>query len=150
MPSWITLIRDIVWTAVGSVVATIASIITAIVVPNSPITIALAGTAITLALLAQRDQEMPEEKKYAEPVKVDLQSYIDSLPAPAGPEVVGLGVTDPIYISQMIYKNNLARRSLSVHHLQRRLKELGLVIEDRDGWFGDGTKQAILDFQRAN
>lgn len=55
MPSWITLIRDIVWTAVGSVVATIASIITAIVVPNSPITIALAGTAITLALLAQRD-----------------------------------------------------------------------------------------------
>jgi len=55
MPSWITLIRDVVWTAVGAVVATTASIITAIVVPNSPISIALAGTAITLALLSQRD-----------------------------------------------------------------------------------------------
>ena len=91
-----------------------------------------------------------EENKYAEPIKVDLEAYIASLPQPAGPEVVGLGVTDPIYLSQMIYKNEKARRSLSVHHLQRRLKELGLKIEDRDGWFGDSTKKAIFDFQRAN
>jgi len=94
---------------------------------------------------------MPEEeKKFAEPVKVDLEEYLNSLPEPAGPAVVGLGITDTIFVSQMIYKNQNSRRSLSVHHLQRRLEELGLKIEDRDGWLGDSTKKAIFDFQRAN
>lgn len=91
-----------------------------------------------------------EEKKYAEPVKVDIEEYLNSLPEPAGPAVVGLGVTDNVYANQIIYKNHNARRSLSVFHMQRRLGELGLKIEDREGWYGDSTKKAIFDFQRAN
>ena len=36
-----------------------------------------------------------------------------------------------------------------VRELQRRLKELGYQIEV-DGWFGDETEKAVIDFQRKN
>lgn len=55
MPSWMLAIRDIVWTAVGSVVFTIASVLTAIFTSNTAIVVSLAGTAITFAILSQRD-----------------------------------------------------------------------------------------------
>lgn len=92
-----------------------------------------------------------EEKKYAQPIPVDLNAYRESLPKPAGDAVVGLGFTDEVKLSAIVYKNHNARRSLSVHHLQRRLLELGFkeAALDRDGWFGDSTQRAIRDFQRS-
>jgi peptidoglycan hydrolase-like protein with peptidoglycan-binding domain len=49
-----------------------------------------------------------------------------------------------------VYKNTAARKSLTVHHLQRRLAELGYneAMTDKDGWLGDETKTAIEKFQK--
>jgi hypothetical protein len=92
-----------------------------------------------------------EKSKYAEPIPVDLNAYLDSLPQPAGPEVVGTGITDEVSLRAVVFKNIHARRSLSVHHLQRRLAELGYVQakQDKDGYFGDNTLNAITAFQQA-
>lgn len=91
-------------------------------------------------------------KKYADPVVVDLDAVIATLPEPAGPYVVGDGATDSVYVSAIIYKNLKARRSLSVYHLQRRLFELGYEIaaKDKRGYFGDNTLRAVKLYQENN
>lgn len=90
-----------------------------------------------------------EKKKIAEPVAVDIEAVRDSLPKPAGEAVVGNGVVDTVKLSAIVYKNLYAKKSLSVHHLQRRLSELGYseASQDKDGWFGDKTKFALAKFQ---
>ena len=72
-----------------------------------------------------------------------------ALAEPAGPAVVSDGLVDPVFLSKAIYRNNLARKSLTVHHLQRRLNELGYSVAygDKDGWYGDGTQMAIDSFR---
>lgn len=93
-----------------------------------------------------------EKKKIAEPVAVDIEAVRDSLPKPAGEAVVGNGLVDTVKLSAIVYKNLQAKKSLSVHHLQRRLNELNYVeaYQDRDGWFGDKTKTALARFQADN
>jgi hypothetical protein len=90
-----------------------------------------------------------EKKKIADPVAVDIEAVRDSLPKPAGEAVVGNGVVDTVKVSAIVYKNLYAKKSLSVHHLQRRLGELGYAeaLSDKDGWFGDKTKLALARFQ---
>jgi peptidoglycan hydrolase-like protein with peptidoglycan-binding domain len=72
-----------------------------------------------------------------------------ALPEPAGPAVVSDGLVDSVYLSKAIYRKNLAKKSLTVHHLQRRLNELGYSVAyaDKDGWSGDGTQIAIDSFR---
>jgi hypothetical protein len=108
---------------------------------ESPIEVAVAAPAPKI-----------EKKKIAEPVAVDIEAVRDSLPKPAGEAVVGNGVVDTVKLSAIIYKNLQAKKSLSVHHLQRRLNELNYVeaYQDRDGWFGDRTKTALARFQADN
>jgi hypothetical protein len=91
-------------------------------------------------------------KKIAQPVAVNIEAVRDSLPQPAGEAVVGNGVVDTVSVSSIVYKNLYAKKSLSVHHLQRRLNELNYTeaYEDRDGWFGDKTKSALARFQADN
>lgn len=57
---------------------------------------------------------------------------------------------DNVYLANCIYKNKFARKSLTVHHLQRRLNELGYkdAYTDKDGWLGDLTRLAIENFQK--
>jgi hypothetical protein len=59
---------------------------------------------------------------------------------------------DEVRLDMCVYKNPAARKSLSVHHLQRRLFELGYreAGTDKDGWYGDSTKLAVEAFQAAN
>jgi hypothetical protein len=66
----------------------------------------------------------------------------------AAQAVSGNGV-DEVFLANCIYKNVFARKSLSVHHLQRRLIELGFkdADADKDGWLGDETVSAIKNFQ---
>lgn len=78
----------------------------------------------------------------------------DKAPAVAAPAavayaVVGTGATDEVYLSKCVYKNQYARKSLTVHHLQRRLTELGYkeADSDKDGWYGDLTKHAVSELQ---
>jgi peptidoglycan hydrolase-like protein with peptidoglycan-binding domain len=71
-------------------------------------------------------------------------------PAPAGPAVVSDKAQDDVLLSACVYKNEYARKSLTVHHLQRRLNELGYAeaFADRDGYYGDLTKMAVARFQK--
>jgi len=66
--------------------------------------------------------------------------------------VVGLGDKDEVLLAQCVYKNMYARKSLTVHHLQRRLAELGYgdASADLDGWYGDLTKESVRQYQGDN
>ena len=56
---------------------------------------------------------------------------------------------DDVILANCVYKNVYARKSLTVHHLQRRLIELGYkdADADKDGWLGDETVASIKHFQ---
>jgi hypothetical protein len=86
------------------------------------------------------------------PIPVTVEEIYSSLPEPAGPAVVGLGEVDDVSLSSCVYKNVYARKSLTVHHLQRRLVELGYTEanRDKDGYYGDLTRFAIAKFQSSN
>lgn len=66
------------------------------------------------------------------------------------PHVVGSGQTDPVSLAACVYKNRYVKKSLSVHHLQRRLTELGFdqAGADIDGTYGDLTRGAVEAFQK--
>lgn len=59
------------------------------------------------------------------------------------------GAMDEVYLSKCVYENKYERKSLTVHHLQRRLEELGYkdVVGDRDGWLGELTMMSVNQFQ---
>lgn len=63
--------------------------------------------------------------------------------------VVGTGTRDDVLLSRCVFKSAATRKSLSVHHLQRRLAELGYpdAGSDKDGWYGDLTRMAVGFFQ---
>jgi peptidoglycan hydrolase-like protein with peptidoglycan-binding domain len=63
--------------------------------------------------------------------------------------VVGTGERDDVLLSRCVFKSKVTRKSLSVHHLQRRLAELGYpdAGTDKDGWYGDLTRLAVSQFQ---
>jgi peptidoglycan hydrolase-like protein with peptidoglycan-binding domain len=94
------------------------------------------------------------EKRYKVPIPVrpeDLYASREKV-EPAGAFVVSGGVVDEVRLSAVVYRNVMSRKSLTVHHLQRRLNELGFTSAylDKDGWFDEGTKSAIRLFQEAN
>jgi peptidoglycan hydrolase-like protein with peptidoglycan-binding domain len=94
------------------------------------------------------------EKRYKVPIPVkpeELYAVRETI-KPAGAFVVSGGVVDEVRLSAVVYRNALSRKSLTIHHLQRRLNELGFTSAylDKDGWFDEGTKSAILLFQEAN
>ena len=69
---------------------------------------------------------------------------------PSEKHVIGNGDADDVYLAKCIYKNIYERKSLTIHHLQRRLEELGYndVVGDKDGWLGELTMIAIEKFQQ--
>lgn len=66
--------------------------------------------------------------------------------------VIGSGDADEVRLDACVYKNTYARKSLTIHHLQRRLDELGYgdANNDRDGWYGDLTVLSVSQFQKDN
>jgi len=62
------------------------------------------------------------------------------------------GDRDDVYLDKCIVKNKFNRKSLTVHHLQRRLVELGYptAADDRDGYYSDGTLDAVACWQTDN
>lgn len=66
--------------------------------------------------------------------------------------VVSGGKTDEVRHSVAVYKNTKSRKSLTVHHLQRRLTELGYgeAGADLDGLYGDLTALAVTQWQKDN
>jgi hypothetical protein len=86
-----------------------------------------------------------EAKKYiVEPV-VELKPTIPGTTY----AVVSGEDQDKVYLSKATYKNLLRKRSLTIHHIQRRLKEWGFfdAYADTDGFYGDFTKKSVTEFQ---
>lgn len=78
------------------------------------------------------------------------ENSVSPAPAPERNAVVGNADTDPVYLSKIVYRNIASKKSLSVHHVQRRLNDLGYTdaYADKDGYYGDLTKSAIESFQK--
>ena len=64
--------------------------------------------------------------------------------------VVTDGDADPVYLSACVYQNKYNKKSLTIHHVQRRLVDLGYndAVGDRDGWYGELTALAVKAFQK--
>jgi hypothetical protein len=75
---------------------------------------------------------------------------VTSISNPVAEHVVSGGDHDEVHLASCVFKNKYARKSLTVHHLQRRLTELGYgeASVDSDGYFGDYTLQAIEAFRK--
>jgi peptidoglycan hydrolase-like protein with peptidoglycan-binding domain len=93
-----------------------------------------------------------EKGRYRQPTPVTLEDILNSVPKRAGPAVVSKNEVDDVSLSSAVFKNINSRKSLTVHHLQRRLVELGYDIagKDKDGWFGDNTLAGIISYQEHN
>ena len=87
--------------------------------------------------------EEPTPEPTPEPVAVEPKASHKASQAVSGDDV------DDVLLANCVYKNVYARKSLTVHHLQRRLIELGYkdADADKDGWLGDETVASIKDFQ---
>jgi hypothetical protein len=71
-------------------------------------------------------------------------------PHPAAANAAVTGSSDDVHLSKCVYENKFERKSLTIHHLQRRLEELGYkdVVGDRDGWLGELTMMSVNQFQQ--
>jgi hypothetical protein len=93
-------------------------------------------------------------KRTIVPVPVNIEEVIARLEEeavkPAGPFVISANAeVDTVKVSAIKFKNLSARRSISVYHTQRRLKELGYAEAgaDREGFYAEGTQAAMKKFQ---
>lgn len=86
--------------------------------------------------------------KKTEPETTDISVSRPKAPR-SGTHVIGSDETDTISIKGAVYKNRYARKSLTVHHIQRRLWDWGFreASADVDGYYGDLTKSAVEKFQ---
>jgi peptidoglycan hydrolase-like protein with peptidoglycan-binding domain len=105
----------------------------------------------------------PEPVVVTQDVPVEVAAAPEAAPAPAPKPkkvaarsgvgiVVSGGDSDDVRLDACVFKNMFARKSLSIHHVQRKLAELGYrdAVSDKDGWYGDLTKLAVAAFQKAN
>lgn len=98
----------------------------------------------------------PEPVEVVEVVAEPVAEVIEVVTEPAAPAVpptvfavVSGSDRDDVALHNIVFENVHAKKSLSVHHLQRRLNEWGFVEAylDRDGWYGERTRSAVHEFQ---
>ena len=98
------------------------------------------------------EEPKPVAVEEPEPEPVVVPEVVPTLvvDTPTEKHVIGTGDTDDVYLAKCVYKNIYERKSLTIHHLQRRLEELGYndVVGDKDGWLGELTMIAIEKFQQ--
>lgn len=110
---------------------------------------------------AIEEQAVEVEAPAVEAVEVVAEETAPAEEAPAPkprpsrkpPKVAVSGAAkDDVHLSKCVFKNVYARKSLTIHHVQRRLNELGYreAGSDKDGWYGDLTKRAVAAFQKDN
>ena len=104
-----------------------------------------AEVVATPQAVVEQQVEVSEPAAVAPSAKAKKSGRQPSLP---GATVSGNAV-DQVLLSSCVFKNRFARKSLSIHHIQRRLAELGYpdAASDRDGWYGDLTAAAVAVFQ---
>jgi len=97
---------------------------------------------------AVEPEQVVVEEPTPEPVPEPTPESVAAQQPKASQAVSGEDVDD-VLLANCVYKNVYARKSLTVHHLQRRLIELGYkdADADKDGWLGDETVASIKKFQ---
>lgn len=86
----------------------------------------------------------------AEVVKVPAQKKTIAKQKPVrGPHTITENNRDVLDVNQIVVKNIFRKKSLTIHHIQRVLNELGYtsVNVDPDGFYGDGTLDAVRSYQ---
>jgi hypothetical protein len=105
---------------------------------------------------AQAEAEAVEEivavEETPEPVVEVAPAVVASNVPPTTYAVVGGGTIDSVHLSKCVFKSTTHKRSLTVHHLQRRLMEWGYMDAylDKDGYFGDLTLKSVNEFRNAH
>ena len=112
----------------------------AVALANEP-----ADVVATPQVVVEQQVEAAVPAEAAPSAKAKKSGRQPSLP---GSTVSGNDV-DQVLLSSCVFKNRFARKSLSIHHVQRRLTELGYpeAATDNDGWYGDDTMAAVAAFQ---
>lgn len=100
------------------------------------------------SIFVSEPEEAPTEVVYTEKVEEPIAVPTSDVP-PTVYAVVSNDLIDTVHASKIIPHNVKQKKSLSVHHLQRRLNEWGFseAYLDKDGYYGDFTARAISDFQ---
>lgn len=101
---------------------------------------------VTPSKFADKKQPVPDIATVEDVEVSNTKIYID----PNKVQVVVSGNDyDEVIFDRCIYKNRRHKKSLTVHHLQRRLVELGygLAGGDLDGYYADETQMAIDEFR---
>jgi hypothetical protein len=98
-----------------------------------------------IAIVEEPTPAPVEPEPMPEPVPVE-----EPQPQPAAANAAVTGSSDDVYLVKCVYENKYERKSLTIHHIQRRLEELGYkdVVGDRDGWLGELTMLSINQFQK--
>lgn len=96
-----------------------------------------------------KKQPLPETAFIEDTQVANTKIYIDPNKVSA---VVSGNDYDDVIFDRCVYKNRRHKKSLTVHHLQRRLVELGFITAggDSDGYYGDDTQIAIDEFRATN
>jgi hypothetical protein len=121
--------------------------------PTEPVAIVEEPTPEVAPEPVVEEEPKPVAKsKYREPKSVTMDDILNSVPEPAGPAVVSNNSVDDVSLASVVYKNVKAKKSLTIHHLQRRLVELGYeqAGKDKDGWYGENTLSAVASYQKDN
>lgn len=106
----------------------------------TPVEVPSVPEPIAAPVVEVKPEPMPEVKPVETP----------RVAQPVMPVAVSGKNVDEVYLAKCVYKNKFERKSLTVHHLQRRLTELGYhdASSDKDGYLGDLTQVAIEKFQK--
>lgn len=93
-------------------------------------------------------EEVVEVVDVPEVVEVVAEPATKTAP-PTVYAVVGGGTVDHVQLSKCVFKSTVHKRSLTIHHLQRRLTEWGYkdAYLDKDGYFGDLTLKSVTEFR---
>lgn len=110
-------------------------------------------TEAEVEVVAEAEAEVvaPVDTEVSEKVEAIVPAAKKSSAPATEYAVVSGGKVDEVRLSAIVFENKSAKKSLSVHHLQRRLREWGFdsAYTDRDGWYSVPTRQAINEFQEA-
>jgi hypothetical protein len=98
-----------------------------------------------IAIVEEPTPAPVEPEPMPEPAPVE-----EPQPQPVAANAAVTGSSDDVHLSKCVYENKFERKSLTIHHLQRRLEELGYkdVVGDRDGWLGELTMMSVNQFQQ--
>jgi hypothetical protein len=119
-------------------------------IDNTPAVVEIPAAPAPEPIVVEEPKPEPVVVEEPKPEPVPVAKPAPVVAKPAEKHVIGKGPADDVYLSKCIYKNIYERKSLTIHHLQRRLEELGYndVVGDKDGWLGELTKIAIEKFQK--